>query len=227
MAGKRSSGSNSSRGGRGPIREGQRRDAQRPAAGEPMQLRIIGGTMRGRPLLAPHDPRTRPMKDRLREAVFNLLGDAVRGSRAIDLFAGSGALGLEAVSRGAARATLIERHFPTAALIRRNVQQLGVESQAEVVAADAFIWVRQRLAVAGPEHWVVFCSPPYDFYVERQADMLRLLDELLAAAPPRSVLVVESDQRFDTGLLPSRLDWDVRQYGQGVVALAVVGAAAA
>ncbi|MCO6458327.1 MAG: 16S rRNA (guanine(966)-N(2))-methyltransferase RsmD [Pirellulaceae bacterium] len=218
MAGKRSSGANSPRGGRGPVRDGQRQ-----AAGEPMQLRIIGGTMRGRPLLAPHDPRTRPMKDRLREAVFNLLGGAVREAHAIDLFAGSGALGLEALSRGAARATLIERHFPTAALIRRNVQQLGVESRAEVVAADAFIWVRQKLAAAGPEHWVVFCSPPYDFYVERRADMLRLLDELLAAAPPRSVLVVESDQRFDTGLLPSRLDWDVREYGQGVVALAVVG----
>src|SRR5262245_47435808 len=72
--------------------------------------RIIGGTLRGRKLLFAGDARTRPMKDRVREALFNLLADAVRGKHAIDLFAGTGALGLEAISRGASGATLVERH---------------------------------------------------------------------------------------------------------------------
>src|SRR6185369_13778531 len=76
-------------------------------------LRIIGGKLRGRKLQYSGDLRTRPMKDRVREAVFNLLGPGVKGSHAIDLFAGTGALGLEAISRGAAQATLIERHLPT------------------------------------------------------------------------------------------------------------------
>jgi 16S rRNA (guanine966-N2)-methyltransferase len=189
-------------------------------------LRIIGGGMRGRPLLTPEDPRTRPMKDRVREAVFNLLGTAVKGMHAIDLFAGSGALGLEALSRGAARATLIERHFPTAGLIRQNVRNLQVEDRALVVGADAFFWVRQDL----PDRllpWLVFCSPPYDFYVERQDDMLRLLNTLLEAAPPHSLLAVESDGRFDTDLLPSAVKWDVRHYSPAVVSVGVVENSAA
>src|SRR5437868_14777408 len=80
-------------------------------------LRIIGGSRRGRKLQYSGDVRTRPMKDRVREAVFNLLGPQIAGSHAIDLFAGTGALGLEAISRGASKATFIERHLPTAKLI--------------------------------------------------------------------------------------------------------------
>ena len=77
-------------------------------------MRIIGGKFRGRKLEYSGDLRTRPMKDRVREALFNLLGNAVEGKIAIDLFAGTGALGLEALSRGASRAVFIERHRPTA-----------------------------------------------------------------------------------------------------------------
>src|SRR5262249_42961688 len=79
-------------------------------------VRIIGGEYRGRKLQYSGDIRTRPMKDRVREALFNLIGPNVRGMHAIDLFAGTGALGLEAISRGAAGATFIERHYPTAEL---------------------------------------------------------------------------------------------------------------
>src|SRR5205823_2176218 len=85
---------------------------QRALSGRPAELRIIGGRMRGRKLVYGGDQRTRPMKDRTREAVFNLLGPGVTGTHAIDLFAGTGALGLEAISRGAESATLIEQHFP-------------------------------------------------------------------------------------------------------------------
>src|SRR3954453_4982920 len=93
------------------------RDAQEPIAG----LRIIGGSLRGRKMSYSGEPRTRPMKDRVREAVFNLLGAPVEGSHAIDLFAGTGALGLEAISRGAVRATFIERHVPTAKIIKQTL----------------------------------------------------------------------------------------------------------
>jgi len=111
------------------------------------------------------------MKHRLREAIFDCLGPAVRGKYVFDLFAGSGATGLEALSRGAARATLIEQHFPTAETIRRNVAALGVEETVQVVAADVFFW-HGRLRELGSGPWLVFCSPPYDFYVDRVEELL-------------------------------------------------------
>src|SRR6478736_322408 len=96
----------------------QRKKAARRGGRDPAEpvvgLRIVGGTLRGRKLQYSGDVRTRPMKDRVREAVFNLLGPQVAGSHAIDLFAGTGALGIEAISRGATKATFIERHLPTA-----------------------------------------------------------------------------------------------------------------
>ncbi len=188
-----------------------------PAAQElqPTALRIIGGAHRGRKLEYSGDPRTRPMKDRVREAVFNLLGPDVAGKYTIDLFAGTGALGLEALSRGAARALFIEQHFPSAEVIRRNAATLGLADQVEVLAADTFINFRRgvKLPPAADERaWVVFCSPPYEFYVSRSDEMLALIGKLLAAAPEKSLFVVEADERFDYGLLPDAEAWDVREY---------------
>jgi 16S rRNA (guanine966-N2)-methyltransferase len=180
--------------------------------------RIIGGTMRGRKLLYSGDLRTRPMKERVREAVFNLVGPGVKGKQAVDLFAGTGALGLEAISRGAARALFIERHYPTLQLIRQNVQALGVEGQCELVFANTFSWARQPAGL-GSAPWVVFCSPPYDFYVERVEEMLELIGKLRETAPAQSVLMVEADARFDFGRLPQAEAWDVRSYPPAVVGI--------
>ena len=217
-----------------------------PAAGQPGEgpvvgLRIIGGTLRGRRLQYSGDLRTRPMKDRVREAVFNLLGPGVKGSHAIDLFAGTGALGLEAISRGAVRATLIERHLPTTRLIEQNAAALGVRGQVEVVFGDAFTWVRRWLAGGGRESiadttnhldqrqpqltpdprqpWTIFCSPPYDFYAARQADMLAMLGRLVESGPPGSLFAVEADERFDFRQLPQAGQWDLRTYLPAVVGI--------
>jgi 16S rRNA (guanine966-N2)-methyltransferase len=162
------------------------------------------------------------MKDRVREAVFNLVGPSIRGTHAIDLFAGSGALGLEAISRGAERATLIERHFPTAELIRRNVRSLGLEQQASVLAANAFLWVRHELPARALDRttpWTVFCSPPYDFYVDRRDEMLQMIELLREGAPAGSLLVVESDLRFSVQQLACAQGWDERTYRQARVAV--------
>jgi 16S rRNA (guanine966-N2)-methyltransferase len=184
--------------------------AQSDAAAE---LRIIGGRLRGRRLLYDGSPRTRPMKDRVREATFNLVGPGVKGTYAIDLFAGTGAIGLEAVSRGAAGATLIERHVPTAKGISANVDRLELGGLVDVLAANTFHWARRDLAqlpVDAP--WSIFCSPPYDFYVERLEEMLQLIQTLWDAAPPGSLLVVESDDRFDFQELPDAERWNIRSY---------------
>lgn len=189
-------------------------DAVRALAG----LRIIGGRFRGRKLQYSGDLRTRPMKDRLREAIFNLLGPAIRGKHALDLFAGTGALALEAVSRGADRATLIEQHHPTANIIRQNVTALGMEQQAEVIAANVFIWFRRGLAPTD-RPWAVFCSPPYDFYVSRADEMRELIGGLVELAPAESLFAVEADERFDFQTLPDPSAWDVRRYPPAVVGI--------
>jgi 16S rRNA G966 N2-methylase RsmD len=257
-------------------------------------MRIIGGHFRCRRLHCSGDLRTRPMKDRLREAIFNLIGPSIRGAHAIDLFAGTGALALEALSRGADYATLIEQHNPTANVIRRNVAELDVADRAEVVVGNVFIWWKRqekachqtisrlpsgkgqsktsplplgegpgvrasdasirancklqiancKLSTSNPQSlipnrssasphlnplptgeatgnkpWAVFCSPPYDFYVQRVDEMLDLIAGLIQAAPDGSIFIVEADARFDFARLGDPQAWNVRSYPPAVVGI--------
>ncbi len=195
----------------------KRESAAQPAR-RPLGVRIIGGRLRGRRLAYSGDARTRPMKDRLREAIFNLIGPAVKGLHAVDLFAGTGALGLEAISRGAARATLIEQHFPTANLIRRSIAELRLDEVCRVVAADTFVWWR-RGPDLGTQAQVVFCSPPYDLYTTRTAEMVELICGLFQASPPGTFLVVEADHRFDFARLPGHESADIRRYPPAMIGL--------
>ena len=189
-----------------------------PRSTEPVGVRIIGGRFRGRRLEYSGDLLTRPMKDRVREALFNLLGPSVVGKVAIDLFAGTGALGLEALSRGSLRAIFMERHLPTTQTLRRNAATLGVEASIEVIPGNTFLWA-QRLTVPDPVPWIVFCSPPYDLYVEQKEDMLGLIDRLIEASPSGSSFVVEADERFDFSELPHAGEWDVRDYPPAFVGI--------
>ena len=158
------------------------------------------------------------MKDRVREAVFNLLGAPVAGSQAIDLFAGTGALGFEALSRGALTATFIERHYPTVNLIEKNAAELGVADRVQAVFGDAFRWTADYPA-GGPQPVTVFCCPPYDFYVERQQEMLALIGRWVALSPSGSQIVVEADERFDFQSLPHPEKWDLRNYPPAVIGI--------
>ena len=179
-------------------------------------MRIIGGSFRGRKLRYGGDQRVRPMKDRVRESLFNLIGPSIRGKHAVDLFAGTGALGIEAISRGAVAATLTEQHYPTAKILRENVATLQLEPKVEAITADVFIWFR-RCPKLPETPWVVFCSPPYDFYVDRTEDLMELIAGLIEAAPAESIFAVEADTRFDFALLPHASQWDVRTYRPAVV----------
>ena len=126
-------------------------------------MRIVGGQYRGRPLAAPEDDHTRPTSDRVREAVFNILahgipGSTVAGARVLDLFAGTGALGLEAMSRGAAFCLFVEEDAGARALIRRNVEALGLTGTTKIFRRDA-----TQLGPAGRTGGfaLVFLDPPY------------------------------------------------------------------
>ena len=189
-------------------------------------MRIVAGTFRGRHLLGPNTDTIRPTSDRVRGAIFNILAHAnaglsMGGTRVLDLFAGTGALGLEALSRGAVHATFIEKHVPTARVIEENIKALGVEGAATLLMTSAFLWGKRDATGAGIQDsalpWLVFCSPPYAFYIDRSEEMLELIRSVMDAAPPGSILVVESDERFDFGLLPSDSPWDVRTYAPAVV----------
>ena len=150
------------------------------------------------------------MKDRVRETLFDLVGRAVEGAIALDLFAGTGALGFEALSRGAARAVFVERHFPTVDALRRSARDLGVEDRTDVRAGDVLVWARRlpTLPVSAP--WLVFVSPPWPLFADRSSDLMALVRVLVEAAPAGSVVVVESDESWDPAALPDAAAWEHR-----------------
>jgi 16S rRNA (guanine966-N2)-methyltransferase len=119
-------------------------------------VRVIAGLAKGRGLVVPKGGRTRAATDRIRETLFAILTPVVAGSEVLDLFAGSGALGIEALSRGAARATFVEKDAAAIAAITRNLEVTGFADQATVVRADALAYL------AGPSRAdIVFCDPPF------------------------------------------------------------------
>lgn len=200
--------------------------ARRPPTQPAGTLRVIGGRFRGTRIQYLGDPRTRPMKQRVREAAFNLLGERVSGAHVVDLFAGTGALTWEAFSRGAASATLVERHFPSVKILHANAAALDVAERIEVEATDTFFWSRQvdsgKSTLPTDRHWLVFCSPPYEFYVSKLEAMLELIRGMIQVAPDKSLVLVESDRRFQPDCLPNEVDWDVREYAPAVLARARV-----
>jgi 16S rRNA (guanine966-N2)-methyltransferase len=173
-------------------------------------MRVVAGTAGGRRLVAPRGRSTRPTSDRVREAVFNSLVSlgAVEDARVLDLFAGTGALGIEALSRGAARATFVERDERTVATIWANLVRTGLQDRAAVAVSDAIGWLSRR-AAEGPID-VALVDPPYTF-----DDWETLLDEL--AAVPVEVAVLESNRAIEPGA-----NWQVvraKSYGGTVVTI--------
>jgi 16S rRNA (guanine966-N2)-methyltransferase len=148
-------------------------------------LRVVAGTYKGRRLAAPRGTRTRPTADRVREALFSMLGD-VGGARVLDLYAGSGALGIEALSRGADSAVFVERDARAVAAIERNLAAVGVE--ANVVRQD----VARFLARADGAFDLVFCDPPYDSAAGLAGP---LAEHLPALCAEDARIVTESDKR--------------------------------
>jgi 16S rRNA (guanine966-N2)-methyltransferase len=171
-------------------------------------VRVIAGRLGGRPLQAPRGSVTRPTSDRVREALFSILGE-VDGARVLDLFAGSGALAIEALSRGAACATLVDSSAAAIATIRRNLETLGLSAEVQRQRALEYL---QRARAARRQYDLVFLDPPY-----RHAGTLAL--ELRAALQPvlspDARVVVESDRRAPLELDSPLLD--ERRYGDTLI----------
>ena len=131
-------------------------------------MRVVAGDLRGRRIEAPPGSDTRPTTDKVREAVFNALGslDLIRDARVADLFAGTGALGIEALSRGAAHCTFVERDRQAIRILRDNVERLGLDDRSRIVAGDATAFARQL------DVDILLADPPYEF--DAWADLLRV-----------------------------------------------------
>ncbi|HEX5386071.1 MAG TPA: 16S rRNA (guanine(966)-N(2))-methyltransferase RsmD [Gemmatimonadales bacterium] len=145
-------------------------------------MRIVGGSLRGRRLVMPNDARVRPTADRVREAWMSIVAPALPGARVADLFAGSGALGLEALSRGAASADFVELAPTSLAALRANVAALGLESAATIRRGDALRFV-SRLAPGAYD--MVFADPPY------AGDLAERLVALFRRTPFARILSIE------------------------------------
>jgi len=126
-------------------------------------VRVTGGEFRGRPLHVPRGHRVRPTADMVREALFNIIGPAVADSRFLDLYAGSGAVGIEALSRGALRATFVERDHGVCRFLRRNLEGLGLGPERAMVCPLPVAAVLRRwgAAAAAERFDIVFADPPY------------------------------------------------------------------
>jgi 16S rRNA (guanine966-N2)-methyltransferase len=168
-------------------------------------MRVIAGEYRGRRLKSPPGVRTRPTSDRVREALFSILGD-VEDLRVADLFAGSGALGIEALSRGAEHATFVEKSHGAVGVLNFNLAALGIVDGIEVFEWDTVEWLR---TVGGELAFdVVFVDPPYSSAPRLGEPLTALLPGILT---PRATIVTESDKR-EPLVLDLPLD-DERVYG--------------
>jgi 16S rRNA (guanine966-N2)-methyltransferase len=174
-------------------------------------MRIIAGTHRGRRIAAPKGAQTRPTGDRVREALFNLVGP-VDGASVLDLYAGSGALGLEALSRGARRCVFVETDAAACAVIRRNLESLGL-SGGIVDRRDALAVLRAE-AAAGRRHDLVLLDPPYERWAELEPRLAELLPRVVSAA---GMVVVETDARHEPTLPLDRVT--TRRYGSARLTL--------
>jgi 16S rRNA (guanine966-N2)-methyltransferase len=150
-------------------------------------MRVIAGKYRSRPLRSLNGTRLRPTSDRLRETLFNILGPAVKESMFVDLYAGTGAVGIEALSRGARHSIFVEQHAPAVALIRRNLESLGIGAEAEILDSN----VARAIARLDARHihaQIIFLDPPYAADEEYES-ALELLGGSSLVAPGARVIV--------------------------------------
>lgn len=150
-------------------------------------MRVIAGKYRSRTLRSLKGQMLRPTSDRLRETLFNILGAAVGGATFVDLYAGTGAVGVEAISRGARHVIFVEQHAPAVALIRRNLESLGIGAEAEILGVDA-VRAIERLGTRRVHAQFVFLDPPYAADLEYEG-ALEALGESPLVAPEGRVIV--------------------------------------
>lgn len=176
-------------------------------------MRVISGSARGRKLKSPKSSETRPIMDRVKTALFDILAPEIMDMRVLDLFAGTGAVGIEALSRGAESATFIERSPEAWRLVRENLALTNLSDRAEVLRTDAFAYLQQA-AATGRRFDLVYVAPPQ--YVNMATQALTLLDTTPLTGPDGLVIVqIHPQERaeLDALTLKRLRRYDERRYG--------------
>jgi len=176
-------------------------------------MRVVAGRFGGRRLRPPPDAGVRPTSDRVREALFAQLG-VLEDARVLDLYAGTGALGIEALSRGAAQATFVERSAASLAVLRDNLGRLGLEPQSRVMRGDALALVRRRLGRSTERFDLVLADPPYALEVGPAVLAALAAAQIVA---PGGTVVIESARRHPVRPVPGWRVVSERRYGDTVV----------
>jgi 16S rRNA (guanine966-N2)-methyltransferase len=190
-------------------------------------MRIIAGQRRGHKIDGPRPTADlRPTSDFVRESLFNMVGGLMEGRVAVDLFAGTGAIGLEALSRGAEHALFIERDREAVALIHRNIARLRYEDRTHVRLADAYRWARNFQRI-DDRPLAIFLDPPYRDAESRGQRMNQLLTALVDKLPPGSLIALEAGRGLEPEVLPDVDAWDIRRYGDTRIAIRLLPDAAA
>jgi 16S rRNA (guanine966-N2)-methyltransferase len=186
------------------------------------EVRVVAGSLKGRKVTCWVHPGMRPTPQLVREALFSILGNAVPGRAFYDIFAGSGICGIEAISRGATRATLLEKDAKHATEILKHVDRLGIAAKVTVLRADVYRWAERWVPPPDNLPVTLFASPPFpDLSPDKVAAFLKFVNDLLARAPNESVLALQTEEEFPFDQLPDPPAWDVRRYGRNYLAFYV------
>ena len=177
-------------------------------------MRVIAGLHRGRRLLGPRGQAIRPTSDRVKEALFSILGERIVGARVLDLYAGTGSIGIEALSRGATHVTFVEADRVALRLVQSNLRQCGLEQSANVCACQVNQFFRRGTQWAGP-YDVVFCDPPYQLTPE----LIALATEWRAGwLAEDAIVILEHGRKADIPSVLGPLS-QVKRYDYGDTAL--------
>jgi 16S rRNA (guanine966-N2)-methyltransferase len=176
------------------------------------QIRIVAGSLRGRKLSCTVNPNLRPTPQMVREALFSILGNAVPDRPFYDVFAGTGVVGLEALSRGAKSVAFVERDVRLLGELERHIDHFGVGGGAKIVHGDVYRWIERWQPPAEPVN--VFLSPPFADFTRRLDEMLQLLVLIQEKLPTHSVLVLQAETNAVLDDLARGGEWDVRRYGR-------------
>ena len=176
-------------------------------------MRVISGNLRGKRLFSPKGQELRPTSDRVKEAIFDILQDQFQGQNVLDLFAGTGALGIECLSRGASKAVFVEESPRSLSALRRNIEECRLKDKTEVLGRKVLPALK-ILEVRGETFGLIFLDPPYD-----KGEVRRVLEVLSRSSilTPGALVVAEHSLSEGIDSIPSLQRVDRRQYGRTLV----------
>lgn len=178
-------------------------------------VRIIAGELRGRRIECEVNPRLRPTPQRAREALFSILGGDLSGVHFVDVFAGTGVIGMEALSRGAERCWFIEKDPRLAMALEKYLKLFRIADRGVVSRLDAYRWAESWQPMPG--EWIVFLSPPFPDLTGRAEAMISMVTALQKALPEGGTLILQSEQCDMLQQLPDLENWRKRKYGRNLL----------